>query len=300
VDSLGAWWPATTIAAGTGVPGYAQPTKYNVFNVAFWSAAMPLDATTLWDSPLSYVGTDTPFGTSDDAVRKTWLDAFHDAGAKVLVSAFGATNKPCSGGENAQQTCTQLAVWAKENGFDGVDIDFEDTGTFNYNGDGEAWLIECTRSVRNVLPLGEYIVTHAPQAPYFDGLYPHGAYLGVNKEVGHLIDWYNIQFYNQGNDAYSTYTTLFKQSGAWAQQTSVDELVKKGVPRSKIVVGKPTSPKETDNTGFVTASVLGGIFAEAERKGDGVRGIMTWQYADDLAGSFVGTATKKFPHIYKD
>jgi hypothetical protein len=119
--------------------------------------------------------------------------------------------------------------------------------------------------------------------------------------VGHLIDWYNIQFYNQGNDAYSTYTTLFKQSGAWAQQTSVDELVKKGVPRSKVVVGKPTPPKETENTGFVAASVLGGIFAEAERKGDGVRDIiMTWQYADDLAGSFVGTATKNIPHIYKD
>jgi chitinase len=184
VDSLGAWWPATTIAAGTGVPGYAQTTKYNVFNVAFWTHHSPLGATTLWDSPLSFMGTDTPFGTTDDAVRKTWIDAFHDAGAKVLVSAFGATDNPCSEGENAQQTCTQLSVWAKENGFDGVDIDFEDTGSFNYNGDGEAWLIECTRSVRNVLPLGEYIVTHAPQAPYFDGLYPHGAYIGVNKEVG--------------------------------------------------------------------------------------------------------------------
>jgi len=31
----------------------------------------------------------------------------------------------------------------------------------------------------------------------------------VNNKVGNLIDFYNVQFYNQGNNAYDTYDTLF-------------------------------------------------------------------------------------------
>jgi chitinase len=63
---------------------------------------------------------------------------------------------------------------------------------------GEDWLIRCTRAIRVVLPKGEYILTHAPQAPYFKGKpkYPNGGYVTVNDEVGDLIDWYNVQFYN--------------------------------------------------------------------------------------------------------
>ena len=45
---------------------------------------------------------------------------------------------------------------------------------------------------------GDYIVTHAPVAPWFSpGKYPNGAYLTVDQTVGNLIDWYNVQFYNR-------------------------------------------------------------------------------------------------------
>ena len=46
-------------------------------------------------------------------------------------------------------------------------------------GDGPAWLIECTKVIREILPVEEgYILTHAPQAPYFVGqkVYPNMAY----------------------------------------------------------------------------------------------------------------------------
>jgi len=44
------------------------------------------------------------------------------------------------------------------------------------------------------MPVGKYLLTHAPQAPYFSGskLYPNGAYLTVDKKVGDLIDFYNV------------------------------------------------------------------------------------------------------------
>ena len=50
----------------------------------------------------------------------------------------------------------------------------------------------------NAFHLGEYIVTHAPVAPWFSpGKFPSGAYLTIDQTVGDLIDWYNIQFYNR-------------------------------------------------------------------------------------------------------
>ena len=44
--------------------------------------------------------------------------------------------------------------------------------------------------------LGEFILTHAPLAPWFSSSkYPAGGYTKVHAEVGDLIDWYNLQYY---------------------------------------------------------------------------------------------------------
>ncbi len=46
-------------------------------------------------------------------------------------------------------------------------------------GEAPAWLIECTKAIREIIPASEgYLLTHAPQAPYFVGnkVYPNGAY----------------------------------------------------------------------------------------------------------------------------
>lgn len=59
-------------------------------------------------------------------------------------------------------------------------------------GTGEAWLIACTNQLRKQLP-SPYIISHAPQAPYFMGppRYPGGGYQKVDKETD--IDFYNVQ-----------------------------------------------------------------------------------------------------------
>lgn len=52
--------------------------------------------------------------------------------------------------------------------------------------------------LRRLLP-PPYLITHAPVAPWFGGsMWPAGAYKGIHQAVGSGIDWYNIQFYNQG------------------------------------------------------------------------------------------------------
>ena len=71
-------------------------------------------------------------------------------------------------------------------------------------GTGEQWLIDFTIALRKIIP--DHIVTHAPQAPYFkNDYYKNGGYITVDNKVGDLINFYNIQFYNQGDSKYDTY-----------------------------------------------------------------------------------------------
>lgn len=73
------------------------------------------------------------------------------------------------------------------------------------NGIGEDWLIKFTQALRAVIP--DKIVTHCPQAPYFkSSYYKNGGYITVDKQVGNLINFYLIQFYNQGDSQYNNYT----------------------------------------------------------------------------------------------
>ena len=106
----------------------------------------------------------------------------------------------------------------------------------------EAWIIECVQTIRAALP-SNALLTMAPQAPYFtnNGNYENGAMLTVHKAVGDLIDWYNIQFYNQGDSSYDTYDTLFVESNGFFTGSSVSEMVANGVEKEKIVVGKPVT-----------------------------------------------------------
>ena len=84
------------------------------------------------------------------------------------------------------------------------------------------------QQLRKELPF--HIVSHAPQGPYFSpGFSKGGAYLGVHREVGNKIDFYNVQFYNQGNTTYDTYDSLFVQSNFLNPQTAVYELMAQGI-----------------------------------------------------------------------
>lgn len=73
-----------------------------------------------------------------------------------------------------------------------------------------------------------------------------------------MIDWYNIQFYNQGDNKYDSYNSLFRTSGGWFPYTAVHELIKlSGVESHKIVIGKPASQADVMNTGLVNPANMG-------------------------------------------
>ena len=66
IDKINAWWPASAIAEGLGVPGYSKNDQYNVINLAFLLANKAADTALIWENPLEYFGKTTcPFGKTN-------------------------------------------------------------------------------------------------------------------------------------------------------------------------------------------------------------------------------------------
>ena len=149
--------------------------------------------------------------------------------------------------------------------------------------------------------LPNHIITQAPQGPYFkDDHYQNRAYVKVHEEVGDLIDFYNVQFYNQGNTEYNTYTQLFKAATGYFAGTSVQEIINKGIPKEKIVVGKPASQSDVMNTGFVTSTNLGLWTSQAFDEFCWYTGVMYWQYKSDDSGTHIQNAVGNLITKYND
>lgn len=232
--------------------------------LAFWLQAGPFDNAQAW-------------ADLAEADKDTTLAAYKDAGISLVVSAFGATDIPTAA--DPATVAGNLATFVKDNKLQGVDVDYEDLDGFNA-GDGKAeqWLIDFTKALREQLPASDYILTHAPLAPWFskDKFGAGGGYLKVHDAVGDLIDWYNIQFYNQGVDEYVTCDGLFKAASTQWPGSAVDEIIASGVPANKVVVGKPGAAADASN-GFIEPATLAGCVADA-KAGDWNAGVMAWQY----------------------
>ena len=80
----------------------------------------------------------------------------------------------------------------------------------------------------------------------------------VHREVGHLIDFYMLQCYNQVNTKYDSYEELFiNATGDVFKGTAIKQIAERGVPLQKLVVGKPVIKQDASNTGFVSQVDLG-------------------------------------------
>jgi len=176
-------------------------------------------------------------------------------------------------------TANTMSNFVIEFDLDGIDVDYEDFPAMKaQDGKAEQWLITFTTQLRANLPTPQYLITHAPVAPWFSHeIYPTGAYYKVNQEVGTLIDWYNVQFYNQGSTEYTTCDGLLNQSSADWPGTAVFQInADQGVDMSKIVIGKPASTADANN-GIMSTSTLAQCLSQAVSAGF-TGGVMVWQF----------------------
>jgi chitinase len=153
--------------------------------MSFWLHTGPLDEAKRY--------ADLP-ATQRAAIKKQ----YNDAGVKLMISAFGSTEQPTTQGFDPVKTANDLADFALQVGVDGVDIDYEDLDAMNKkDGSAEKWLITFMKTLRQKLPTGKFLVSHAPIGPWFSPIFTSGAYIAVDKAVGNLIDFYNIQVSRQ-------------------------------------------------------------------------------------------------------
>ncbi|GJJ10813.1 hypothetical protein Clacol_005041 [Clathrus columnatus] len=200
------------------------------------------------------------------AQRSTVKAQYNAAGVKLLVSLFGSTDAPTSTGADPVDTANTMAAWAIQYGLDGVDVDYEDFNAIDAgNGKAEAWLTTFTQQLRVNLPQGQYIITHAPVAPWFSpGIFGGGAYLTVNKNVGSIIDW----------------SALF-------------QIAASGVSLNKLVIGKPANTGDANN-GYIAPATLSTCITQAKAKGWNA-GVMVWEFPDATASWIKSVRAQAFP-----
>lgn len=151
-------------------------------------------------------------------------------------------------------------------------------------------MIIFTQTLRDNLD-PDLIITHAPQSPYFTYntlTYNYGAYLAVHEAVGDIIDFYNVQFYNQGVGNYDNADRLFNTSIDKWVGSSLNEMIASGVDASKIVLGKPATGGDGNN-GWMSAADINSAIAANYPFSGWKTGVMFWQYSSDLNGA-IGTA----------
>jgi len=259
----------------TGPPEASAITGFNVFALSFLLTKGAFDKAQEW----------TFLTSAQRAAIKTQYEA---AGIKLIVSAFGSTDDPTTAGADPNVTATTMAQWVTRYDLDGVDVDYEDFTAFNA-GDGKAedWIISFTTKLRSLLPQGKYIITHAPVAPWFaPNVWGGGGYLKVHEKVGSLIDWYNIQFYNQGAKEYVTCSGLLAESSSQWPQTALFQIAANGVPLEKLVLGKPATNTSASD-GYMEPSTLAGCL-ETAKGGGWSAGVSVWEFPG-AAASWIKT-----------
>ncbi|KAG2050103.1 glycoside hydrolase [Suillus hirtellus] len=254
-------------------PTVSEISGFNVFALSFLLEYGAADQAQEWEELTA-------------AQRASILSEYDAAGISLIVSLFGSTETPTSSGYDPIDTANTMAAWVIEYGLQGVDIDYEaccmmsdndfaafDAGT----GAAEQWLGNFTTQLRTQLPQGQYILTHAPVAPWFSpDMWGGGGYLWVNSMVGDMIDWYNVQFYNQGTTEYTTCNGLLYSSSTLWPESALFQIADSGVPLDKLVIGKPATAAQATN-GYIDPSLLASCVSSAYASGwDG--GVMVWEY----------------------
>ncbi|OCH85900.1 glycoside hydrolase family 18 protein [Obba rivulosa] len=271
------------VSGESGPPAVSEVAGYNVFALSFLLLSGPADQAVEWAS----------LSSSD---RSTIKSQYNSAGISLIVSAFGSTDAPTSEGADPVATANTMAAWVIEYDLDGIDVDYEDFNAMDSSSSAaETWLITFTQQLRSQLPQGQYIITHAPVAPWFspNSAWAGGGYLKVDQEVGSLIDWYNVQFYNQGTTEYTTCTNLLTTSGGSYPGSSLFEIASNGVSLDKLVIGKPGNSGDADS-GYIAPATLAGCVEQAKNQGWDA-GVMVWEFPDAAASWISTVRSEAFP-----
>ncbi|CDZ97380.1 Polyadenylation factor I complex, subunit, Yth1 (CPSF subunit) [Phaffia rhodozyma] len=250
-------------------PSSAELGDITHFILAFW-----LVSEGAYDNAAAWVS----MSDSDRAALKADYAA---NGKYLMVSAFGSTDTPTTSGYDPTQTAQKLAAFVEKYDLDGVDIDYEDFPAFT-SGTAMPWLITFQQALRAALP-SPYLISHAPVAPWFTSAstYADGGYRGVYSSAGSGIDFFNVQFYNQGSSEYTDCQGLLYTSSSTYPGSSLFEIANQGIPIEKLLIGKPSTSAQASN-GYMSSDLMASCLSEAlstaNASGGSLGGVMYWQW----------------------
>ena len=208
------------------------------------------------------------------------IRTLQNAGKNVLISLGGATFPSSAWQQYAQDVdglVQEVAGYVTANGFNGVDIDYEDDSGFTGTYDGITFLINLTNGLANSLPSGQNIITHAPAPNYFDpdGGYDN-AYTKIWERAGSNISWFNCQFYNNppydssaGNKVF-WYETIAGTTGA-----------------PELLMGAPVG-LDAAGSGYLQLDEFTSQVVAPLRQtfGSAFGGVMGWEFSFDQGGTW--------------
>ncbi|KIK52437.1 glycoside hydrolase family 18 protein [Collybiopsis luxurians FD-317 M1] len=273
--------------AGQTVPPSAAEVKgFNVFAMCFLltkpdGTMYSFDRAAIWEG----------MKPEERVAAKSQYKA---AGISLIVSAFGSNQNPTTWKIDPIAMADKMADWVIKYDLDGIDVNYEDFNAIAVGTAGE-WVVKFTKQLRTKLAKETYIVTYAPIAPWFrpDDFYPHKAFLGINKDVGDLIDWYNVQFYNQGNE-YTTCEGLLTASSSTFPKTALFQIAESGVPLNKLVICKPATKEDAPSGGYMAPDLLATCLSDAKNKGWSA-GVTVWQWPHATAAWIKEVRSKSWP-----
>ncbi|AYV84706.1 MAG: glycoside hydrolase [Hyperionvirus sp.] len=246
---------------------------YNVINLGFYLDAGrgPSNMALIWKN-------------FTKELRDALLAYAHSKKAVIMVSVGGPTSTTIYT-SNPEAFATEVTIFANEYNLDGIDymLNRIETG-FMY---GSIKVIDWTKLLNNksreILGSNK-LLTHTPEALYFGQIGSTTSWAGTSGgytsvyDNNKTIDWFNIQFYNKASSAYNIYTTLFNESDGYALGTSLTEIASYGIPLEKLIVGKPLSPSNTANNGYITPNNLRNYFIQAQNNLGWNAGVMFFQW----------------------
>ena len=274
---------STTTSPFTNYSGpiYARPAQRVVYVVdsgvvldwaAFFTEALNMGYNVVMIGFYVFADVGTIFGNTGS------LESFQPisppSGLSVLMSVGGPLSAlDESNYTQAEAIGTVIGELAVSLGFTGIDfnmefLQFAGLGWNNFTLD---WIVNITNSAHSAYSVqastglqrprrstsntvtSSFIITHTVMPFFFTRATNRGNgvivpnYLDVERIVGGLINWYNIEYYSQGNAetgvyCYSTSTGLSTNSSfdcPFYPGSSVQEITLAGVESSKIVIGKP-------------------------------------------------------------
>jgi chitinase len=208
------------------------------------------------------------------------IQTLQNAGKNVLISVGGGEGFPSSAyqsyAQNVNGLVSQIVNFVTTYGFNGVDIDYEDSSGFTGSYDGVGFLTALTSALAEALPLGQNLVTHAPQTPYWDSCWNNAPYAEIWQQVGNQIAWINNQFYN--NPSWDATAALKVQ---WYQNVAAI------TSPQKLMLGALVADTGHDEGYIPLDQMVSNVITPLQATfGSEFGGVMGWQFAFDQAGAW--------------